>query len=453
MTQSSTIAAVPTAIGGLPTARKGGHAAAALGTALALLLAGAPIHAGTPAFSDQTASAGVAFTHSPPSPFCTPDGMTEPPCDPFATPMQGGGTVGDFNADGLPDIFVPGAGWAQDKLFINQGDGSFSDDAAAWGLTDYYRGTAAIAGDCDGDGYDDIYVTSMGDVSGPGSYAPTPAAGQHRLYRNTGNDSFNETGAASGVNWTSPNPDSYGASMGDFDSDGDLDLWVSGWHWGGAENGNRLFENDGNCGFTNVTDTAVNFSGSLQGFGAIFSDMNGDRWPELLVSGDFGTSEYHINNRDGTFTKYDIWTAQGIGKAWNGMGTMIGDFDKDGKQDWFITAIYPTFEFASPHWGNGLYINQGGHQYNEISPAAGVQNGGWGWGTASLDFNHDGELDIVMTNGFPADDQVTGETFTNEPSYLWQNDGFLNFAEVGQAIGFDHTGQGRSLMHLDSTLR
>jgi len=368
--------------------------------------------------------------------------------------MQAGGTVGDFNNDGWPDIFVVGGGGTTDTLLINNQAGGFDDESVAWGLTELYRGNGATAGDFDDDGWVDVFVTSFGDLPGP------QRAGQHRLYRNNGDGSFTNVATDAGVNFTWNRADGMGAAFGDYDLDGDLDLFVGGWFdRQGSFEGTRLFRNDGDGTFTDVTAPAGVLDGTTRAFGAIFADMDGDRFPELLVAGDFGTSRYYVNNRDGTFTKSNV-LAPGSDKVHNGMGTTVADVNRDGKLDWFVTSIFPAWFCEGPP-GNRLYINEssgvGDHQIRAAPEAAGVNDGGWGWGTAAIDFDHDAWIDIVHTGGWwrcfddnpdkPAD--CENECFMGEQSYLFQNNGDETFMETALDFGFDHTLQGRGLVHLD----
>jgi hypothetical protein len=400
-----------------------------------LWLMSPPGWAGTPLFTNQTVAAGVSFTHMP---------LADTP----GVPMHGGGAVGDFNNDGWPDLFVVGGGGTPDRLFINQGNGTFVDAAAAWGLGDLYRGNSATSGDYNHDGCIDLFVTSYGDLPGP------PVAGQHRLYRNNCDGTFTNVAAAAGVNETAPYPDGFGATFGDYDLDGDLDLWVGGWmldtglpQGPGRALGTRLFRNNGNGTFTDVTVAAGVVSTQVRGFGAIFADMDGDRYPELLVAGDFGTSLYFINNRNGTFTR-------GLGGipvtqlAWNGMGTTVADINRDGRLDWLVTAIFPAWHNEGPP-GSRLYINDGNHQFHPLPGGGGVNNGGWGWGASALDFDHDGWIDLVHTNGWPEIDQVTGGDFRFDQTRLFRNNGNETFTEVALLYGLDHNGQGRGLLLLD----
>ncbi|MBT8143357.1 MAG: CRTAC1 family protein, partial [Gammaproteobacteria bacterium] len=214
--------------------------------------------------------------------------------------------------------------------------------------------------------------------------------------------------------------------------------------------------NNGDGTFVDVTSLSGIFASGTHAFGAVWADMDGDRYPELLVAGDYGTNRYYRNNRDGTFTELDpgsgeltdsdSWT---VGKAYNGMGTTVADFNSDGRPDWFVTAIWPTFAYASEFWGNGLYINRGNHIFTEASVAAGVNDGGWGWGVEATDLDNDGHTDLVMTNGWPTGDSVTGASFDNDPSFVWRNRGDARFDDITSGSGLEHSGQGRALLVLD----
>jgi len=381
------------------------------------------------AFSNQTTAAGLTATMSI-------SGITDPN-------YPGGGTVGDFNGDGWIDIFwLSGGGSGQlDKLFINNGNGTFTDQAAAWGLaTEAHKGKGACTWDYDDDGDLDIYVTSNGPWT-------AQAVGHHKLFRNNGDGTFTNVATAAGVNMTvtSTPADGWSASPNDYDLDGDLDLFVGGSK--GNNVGSKMFRNNGDGTFTDVTSSIGNGGGGLfagvspavYGFSPRFVDVNGDHYPELLFAADFGSSVFFKNNGDGTFTN---WSSQSnTTQEENGMGSTIGDYDNDGLVDWYVTSIY----FPSIGWtGDKLYINQGGLAFDETSVAAGVFDGGYGWGTASVDFNHDGWQDLVETNGGGCPG-----SFCNEQSYLWMNDKDGTFTEMAVASGLNHTLQGRALMTFD----
>ena len=243
-----------------------------------------------------------------------------------------------------------------------------------------------------------------------------------------------------------------GAAFGDYDLDGDLDLAVSAWgtRWRDElliYNPNPLFRNDGDGTFTDVTRQAGVFSMRTLGFAPLFADMDGDRYPELLIAADLGTSKYYRNDRDGTFS--EITATSGTGLDANGMGSAVGDFDGDGRLDWYVTSVYGELRETVAGTGNMLYRNRGGHRFTELAAAAGVQDGGWGWGAVAVDLDHDGRLDIVTTNGWEIANGAGFPEWEYERTYLFHNNGGLTFTEVAAAWGLHHTGQGRGLVHFD----
>jgi hypothetical protein len=398
--------------------RRGGKRALVVyaATTFALAAVGA-VRGAQIAFTDRTAAAGIVHT-----------AVLE--TDMNGIHMFNGGAVGDFDRDGWPDIFLLGGGGVTaDALYINNGDGTFTDEAADWGVARLHRGRGATVGDFNNDGWPDIFVTASGDLS----FEDRP--GQHLLYRNNGDRTFTNVAAPAGVWRASPdNTTATGAAFGDYDLDGDLDLFVCTWE---GFNGNRLFRNNGDETFTDVTGpSGIDYL--FWGFSPRFVDMNGDRYPELLVAADFVTSRYFVNDGDGTFTKS---TTSGTGLDTNGMGSAVADFNRDGLPDWYVTSIYR--DDGSIQDGNYLYVNQGGDGYVPLAESAGARNGGWGWGVEAVDLDHDGWVDIAETNGW-VEPQFMGET-----AYLFRNNGDLTFTEVQAGSGFDHTGQGRSLMTLD----
>lgn len=351
---------------------------------------------------------------------------------PLAKGMLAGGAAGDFNRDGYQDIYVITGGSDVDRLYINNGDGTFTDQAASWGLLGAAYCAGVAVGDFNDDGWLDVFVTTHG---APGSgWAP----GGHRLYRNNGDSTFTEMAAAAGVNTTSPFiGDGFGAAFGDYDLDGDLDLAVPGWVNGSQSN--RLFRNNGDETFTDVTSSILYDMTNVRGFAVRFTDMDGDRYPELLWVADFFTSKYLKNNGDGTFT--EMTAASGTGLDSNGMGTTIGDFNEDGLLDWYVTSI--MHDGVPMVDGNKLYVNQGNHVYTEMALTVGVDDGGWGWGTVAIDIDHDTDLDIVETNGWNEPEWI------GENSKLFINDGSMNFTESSALHGLSHVGYGRGLINLD----
>jgi len=398
----------------------------AIGSVAARLVA-----VGVAAFGSASTTAGGALTFQERA---ADDGLVAEHTGP-ASIMAAGGAVGDFNNDGWIDVFSLGGGSASDSLFINDGDGTFTEQALQWGVAATHRGRGVAVGDFNDDGWLDLYVTSVGPIAG--------APGRHLLYRNNGDNTFTDVASQAGVDASSPTePDGFSAAWGDYDLDGDLDLAVSGWSF--QSGGNRLFRNNGDETFTDVTASVIQADLlDRRFFSPVFVDVNGDRRPELLWAGDFGTSRYFVNEDGQGFV--DQTAASGVGLDDNGMGQTIGDFNNDGLPDWYVTSIFtPNGDEAVPGTGNMLYMCQVNHTFQETSLAADVKDGGWGWGAVAVDLDHDGQQDIVETNG-------TGvPEFTGEPSYVFMNNGDGTFTESHAAVNLLHTGQGRGLVNLDS---
>ncbi len=390
------------------------------------LLALAPGASGDVVFTDVTAQANIAITHQP-----RPLGV--PAANEW---MMAGACVGDFNRDGWPDVFVITGGMGPDHLLINQGNGTFADKANLWGVAASECGIGTAVGDVDHDGWPDIYLTSYGNGNNNQG-----ELGKHRLYRNSGNQSFTDIAVAAGVNQNSTVVSAGdGVCWGDYDLDGDLDLAVTAWSL--TANGNRLYRNNGNNTFTDVTGTAISIPLVTWGFQCGFADFDGDRYPELCISADFSTSGFYHNNRNGTFTNTTTLSGAGIDK--NGMGQCIADLDGDGFLDWYVTSIYQDIP-SNPRAknGNAFYRGNGNATFDEISEENGTQDGGWGWATVAGDFDQDGRLDMVEVNGRNA-----GE-WAEEPEYYFRNLGSGQFLRDEAVSSSFLAGDARTAVTLD----
>ncbi|MEX0876696.1 MAG: FG-GAP-like repeat-containing protein [Phycisphaerales bacterium] len=359
--------------------------------------------------------------------------------------MAGGISVGDFNNDGWPDIYISGLGSVPDMLFINQQDGTFVDEAALWGIDRLHMANGSAVGDVNNDGLPDLYITSFGPADEPAQ------PGKCLLYINQGSDadgqwSFREEAEIRGVNHIMGIAAGKGAAFGDMDLDGDLDLYAATWEFSPENDGNRLFENDGNGYFTDVTDEMIPDPGFvLRGFTPKFVDVTGDRYPDLLLTCDFATSRLYINNGpddDGRISFRDETVAAGITADNNGMGATVNDFNGDGKLDWFMTNIFvPSADYFNTLY-MGISVNEGGTPtFLDQAVVRGVQNNGWGWGVVSGDYNNDGDIDMVATGGWPQ--------WPNEPTRYWNNDGSGNFNDTSFNTGLSFNINGRGLVHLD----
>lgn len=372
-------------------------------------------------FSDQTQLSGIDVEQR-----CT---VSDAICQIIEYGMAGGGAVGDFDRDGDQDLFILAEGLTPDRLYINDGNGVFTDQAAAWGVDREHGGVGACVGDYNNDGWLDLFVTSLGPDNAPGP-------GRHLLYRNNGNGTFTDVAAQAGVNFSSPTGfDGFGSCFGDLDLDGDLDLVVCGWI--DPDFGTRIFRNEGDGTFTDITDLTDPTLNTtfIRAFSPRIIDMDGDRYPELLLVADFSASRYYAN--DGAGNLINMTAQSNTGQDEHGMGMTVGDFNNDGLMDWYVTSIEPLAT------GNKLYQNLGNHLYGEVSHARGVDKGRWGWGTVAIDVNHDGLLDIAENNGWTP-------PYREDAMKLFMQQGDGSFAERAAVGGLDFDRVGRGLLNLDA---
>ena len=360
-------------------------------------------------FTDATADAHLDFVHV--------NGMTGQ----FYYPeiIAPGAALLDYDNDGDLDVFLVQGGSLAGavstgnseqggQLFRNDleigGDGTrrvrFMNvtDAAGIKATEY--GMGAAVGDYDNDGCADLYVTALG---------------RNHLYRNRCDGTFADvTGAGiSDDGW------SVSAAFLDFDRDGWLDLFVGHYlNWNRSMNmpcfgpsGKRvycapsvylaqqsqLFHNNRNGTFTNVTTVAGMAAQFGPALGVTTADFNGDGWIDLYVANDAQENQLWVNQRDGTFQDLALvagaaWSDPGKAKA--GMGVDAGDVDDDGDEDVFVTNLSGE--------GHDLYVNDATGTFEPGSAAAGLKHPSLpftGFGTAWIDINNDGWLDLLTVNG------------------------------------------------------
>ena len=331
--------------------------------------------------------------------------------------------AGDIDNDGDLDIYVTTQFADQFLLFVNDGTGSFNEEAIPRGAkvemdsafsTDRL-GTGVSMGDYDRDGFLDIHTNEWASRSdqpdfGIGSYTATAA----RLLHNRG------------------------ASLPGFFEDITL------------EAGAAL--HDVPASYISGQPVYGVFS-----FASQFADIDQDGYADLVVAGDFSSSRLFWGKADGTFT--DGTDLAGVGTDENGMGLNLGDYDGDGDLDLFVTSIFDADDPCGEgicNWGstgNRLFRYDGNRQFTDQTDFAGVREGGWGWGTTWLDYDNDGDLDLAMTNGFDVGD-LNDPTdldykFNGDPMRLWRNDGNFKFTEVSIDMGITDTRQGRGLLTLD----
>ena len=365
--------------------------------------------------------------------------------------MVGGLCVGDFNSDTYPDIFVPSLGRTPNKLFINNQDGTFTEQAEQWGVSSVHLGAGVAAADVNNDGHTDLYVVSYGP---PGLFDAGP--GMCVLYLNSGpdhngNHTFTDIAVQAGVNSVLSVEGGMTPAFGDVDLDGDLDLFVATWRF--APGGNRLFENQfmqtGKAEFIDVTTESMSPPARFditRGFTPHIVDITGDRYPEILLTADFSSSELYTNNgpdESGRISYRTTTTQSNISADHNGMGAAVADFDNDGLLDWFQTNIFVAQEEP---FGNTLYMGQGTDEngdpiFQDQAPQRAVQDIGWGWGVVAGDFDNDTDPDLIATNGWPG--------WPNEITRFWANNGIGNFLDRSSQAGLLFNVNGRGLVSLD----
>jgi hypothetical protein len=402
-----------------------------------------PVHR----FVDVTAAAnlgGIVQVQARTAPWCLLDrASTEAPGD-YCIPERliAGVAAGDLDGDAHVDLVFPALDGGT-RVMLGDGAGAFVDVTAPSGIDAAARCSGAALGDVDRDGDLDLYLTGFGGT-------------RHLLYLNDGAAVFREVAVERGAAVASDAIHiGTSAAFGDPDRDGDLDLFVGEWRpdleLGDASHHLALLRNLGPESpgwFEDVTIAAGldpdafapqhDVKPGVYVFAPAFVDLDADGLPELVMTGDFGTSKLFRNLGELRFD--DITAAAGVGTDRNGMGSCFADVDADGDLDWFVTAIYPA---ARPELGNRLYLNDGAGGFADGTDAWGVRDGGWGWGTVIFDHDHDGDLDVAMTGGW------TQTEFVADALVLWDNPGAPPLREVAETLGLVDVGQGRGLVTLD----
>ena len=369
---------------------------------------------------------------------------------------NGGGVgIGDFNNDGLPEVFLT-SNMGPNKLFLNKGNWEFEDisePAGVQGTKEWSTGVSIA--DVNGDGLLDIYVSNAGDVRNGNR--------ENELFINRGDLTFVESAAEYGLA-----DKGFGthAAFFDFDKDGDLDCYVlnnsykpvSSLGYRNLRNvrdpygGHKLYRNDENK-FVDISEQAGIF-GSIIGFGlgVSIADVNQDSWPDLYISNDFYERDYlYINKGNGTFEE-SLESAMGHVSMFS-MGSDIADINNDGYPEIFSTDMLPnddvrlktltafeTYDVYQLRIKNGYYhqfmrnmlhLNNKDGTFTEIGELAGVSATDWSWGALIADFNNDRNKEIFVSNGIFKD--LINQDFVE---YLGSSDQ-MRMAIEGRQIDFE----------------
>src|SRR6185503_5677219 len=388
-------------------------------------------------FTDVTERVGITFKH-----------VSTPEKRYIVESMSGGVALIDYDNDGLLDIYfvnsltvdlVKSKGKTKSALYRNRGDGTFSDVTDKAGVGDIGWGMGVAVADYNDDGFQDIYVTCVG---------------PNHLLKNNGDGTFADVTEKAGVGdprWST------GASFMDYDADGYLDLFVSNYvafdfnnlpefgkdktcqfkgvavqcgPRGMPGEGDSLYHNNGDGTFSDVTKKAgVTDPNGYYGMGVISSDFDEDGLIDIFVANDSTPNFLYKNNGDGTFKETAFISGTALnenGAAQGCMGVTVADYNHDGKLDLFITNFDDDY--------NVLYRNDGRNSFSDVSYASKVAPVSFpyvGWGTKFFDDDNDGWVDLFVANGhvYP---QIKN---FHQRNFVHRNNRDGTFTEVAEQLG------------------
>jgi len=394
--------------------------------------AAAPVAAAGPAwFEEVAASRGITWAHR------SGHGTR------FLLPeiMGGGAALFDMDADGDLDLYLVQSGSVleggkkdpSNRLYRNRGDGRFDDATAGSGTDVGGYGMGVASGDYDNDGDPDLFVTN---------------AGPSVLLRNDGDGRFTDATAGAGVagkGWSTS------AAFVDYDTDGDLDLFVLRYiNWAVASElqcfsmmgtpdycsprnydaplSSVLYRNNGNGTFTDVSQAAGLHAAFGNGLGVVVSDVNRDGRPDLFVANDAMPNQLWINLGQGRFEDRALVMGTAVdedGTAKSGMGVDAKDVDGDGDEDLLVVNLDGE--------SDSLFRNDGKF-FSDATAAAGLRSVSrpfTRFGTALIDFDNDGWLDLYQANGRVGQQaERYGDDPYAEPSLLFRGSSTGRFEEV-----------------------
>jgi len=418
---------------------------------LSILFVKWPASAAPDIFTNVTEEAGIRWRH-----------VSGESSEKYLVETMGGGVAFvDYDRDGLLDLFFvtggetpksPHASPPSNALYRNLGNGRFEDVTIKAGLERLpFYGMGVAAADFDNDGYPDLFVTGYPECA---------------LFHNNRNGTFTDLAGKAGVK----NSGKWAASAAwiDYDRDGHLDLFVCNYtkfsyndahhcEYKGtrtycaqtAYEGDRptLYHNNGDGTFTDVTAQAGLSKMVGRALGAVSIDVNDDGWPDLFVARDSSPNLLLINQRNGTFTDAALdaevaLTADGVARA--GMGVDAGDVTGNARPSFFVTNFNDE--------QHALFLNTGKFPYREWTRESGLAaltHSFVGWGAHFLDFDNDGNLDLVFVNGHlnPVIEKTRVDVLYKEPPMLLANNGKGDFRDMNNSAGpVFHTGYlGRGL--------
>jgi len=389
-------------------------------------------------FEDITRAAGIHFVHN--------NGAFGKKWLPET--MGPGVAFIDYDNDGWQDLLIVNgsdfAGHVRKRttpaLYHNNHDGTFTDVTQKAGLAVEMFGMGVAVGDYDNDGYDDIFITALG---------------QNRLFHNNGNGTFTDVTKQAGL-W-GPNEFSTSAAWVDYDRDGHLDLVVANYVQWSPENdiycsldgkaksyctpesykgtSIRLWHSRGDGRFEDATAKAGVFDTTSKSLGVATLDVNQDGWPDLLISNDTQPNKLYVNNGNGTFTEKGVsagvaYSEDGIARA--GMGVDAADYDRSGYPSVIITNFANQMVSLYHNERNGLFVDEA--PQSEVGHATLLT---LGFGCFFFDYDLDGWPDIYVADGHIEDaiERVQPRVHYAEPPHLFRNLHDGKFEDVTSSAG------------------
>lgn len=341
--------------------------------------------------------------------------------------------AGDFDNDGLDDLYICQPAGLPNRLYRNRGDGTFEDVTEKAGVEVLDSTACALFADFQNKGLQDLLVV---------------CGSEPLLFLNQGNGTFIVKRDAFKFAHT-PQGTFAHAAIADYDRDGRLDIYfcVYSYYLGldqyhypvpyfDARNGppNFLLHNEGNGVFVDRTEAAgLNVDNDRYSFACAWGSCNSNGMPDLYVANDFGRSNLYRNNGDGTFTA--VSSEAHVEDVGAGMSASWSDVENGGKQDIYVAnmwsaagqrvSVQKPFQENAPEdtralyrrhaRGNSLYRNQGNGKFQNMAEQAGVQMGRWSWCSDFLDFDHDGYPDLYIANGY-----ISGPDRNDLGSFFWR---------------------------------
>ena len=396
-----------------------------------------------PQLVDITVKCGIKFSHN-----SSPASMY------VIESMSGGVILIDYDRDGWPDIYFTNAPTvdealkgekARGALFHNNHDGTFTDVTDKAGLATPCFAMGGAVGDYNNDGWPDLYLTCLGG---------------NKLFRNNGDGTFTDVTKKAGVadgRW------SMGAAFGDYDGDGFVDLMVTNYvdfhlddlpGFGSAPNckyrgidvqcgprglkgaGDSLFHNNGDGTFTDVSKAAgVDDPNGYYGLTTIFADFNNVGHPDIYVANDSTPKFLYKNLNNGKFQEIGLESGTAVsedGSEQASMGIAVGDYLHNGRPSLYVTNFVDEYSL--------LYRNDGDWNFTDVSYRSGVAVASLPyvkWGTAFVDLDNDGWLDIFTVGGhvYPQVDTLPSGARFREPKLMQMNRGDGTFCDATAQAG------------------